>query len=433
MKPKNKFQASIVAMSQKLPRITDNATKWGEKNLFTHIARVTKKGKCSCLECGEQWEDKNLVPPTALYDTLTSDRTSCPYCCTTLSVVLTRLKKFSQTEYMCVPTTMNGYQVLRFIYIRADYKVGESAYYYHSEVVQTWIAPNGRYETLARLLPYSYYANSWMFGSDLELRKQKAVYNITPTAIYSNGKITAQIRRNGFNGKYHNLTPFDMFHSLIKSNKAETLLKTNQVELFKHFAYRGVQNIDKYWSSIRIAIRNNYKIQNASMWCDYIDLLERCGKDINSPKYVCPMNLQEQHDKMVKRREQQRERERLEEKRQQAIKDEERFRELKSKFFGIVFADGVLQVRVLESAEEHAEEGVKMHHCVFANDYHLKEKSLILSATIDGERIATIEISLDTLKVVQCRGIQNKEVEEQEQIINLINNNINQIQQRLVA
>ena len=46
-----------------------------------------------------------------------------------------------------------------------------------------------------------------------------------------------------------------------------------------------------------------------------------------------------------------------------------------------------------------------MHHCVFDNAYYLKENSLILSATIEGRRIETIELNLDTLKVVQSRGV----------------------------
>ena len=45
-----------------------------------------------------------------------------------------------------------------------------------------------------------------------------------------------------------------------------------------------------------------------------------------------------------------------------------------------------------------------MHHCVFTNEYYLKADSLILSATIDGKRIETIEVSLKRMEVVQSRG-----------------------------
>lgn len=113
------------------------------------------------------------------------------------------------------------------------------------------------------------------------------------------------------------------------------------------------------------------------------------------------------------------------------MEDEERFHELKSKFFGIRFTDGTIQVHVLESVQEHLEEGMAMHHCVFDNAYHLKENSLILSATIEGRRIETIEVNLDTLKVVQSRGMCNQNTEYHDQIVNLVNANKRLIRQRM--
>ena len=101
------------------------------------------------------------------------------------------------------------------------------------------------------------------------------------------------------------------------------------------------------------------------------------------------------------------------------------------KFFGISFTDGTIQVYVLESVQEHLEEGVSMHHCVFDNAYYLKENSLILSATIEGKRIETIEVSLRTLEVVQSRGVCNKNTEYHEQIVNLVNANRRLIRQRI--
>ena len=83
--------------------------------------------------------------------------------------------------------------------------------------------------------------------------------------------------------------------------------------------------------------------------------------------------------------------------------------------------------------QEHLEEGVAMHHCVFSNRYYLREDSLILSATIEGRRIETIEVSLQTLKVVQSRGVCNKNTEYHEQIVNLVNANRRLISQRIKA
>jgi len=88
-------------------------------------------------------------------------------------------------------------------------------------------------------------------------------------------------------------------------------------------------------------------------------------------------------------------------------------------------------VRVLENMEEYLEGGKALHHCVFTNEYYLKEQSLILSARIEGKRIETIEISLETMKVIQCRGLMNQNTEYHERIIELVHRNIKQIQSRV--
>ncbi|MBR8778945.1 hypothetical protein IX303_001768 [Porphyromonas levii] len=74
-----------------------------------------------------------------------------------------------------------------------------------------------------------------------------------------------------------------------------------------------------------------------------------------------------------------------------------------------------------------------MHHCLFASEYHLKPNSLILSATINGKRIETIELNLETLKVVQSRGVCNSTTEYHDQILQLVQQNRPLIAQRLTA
>ena len=116
-----------------------------------------------------------------------------------------------------------------------------------------------------------------------------------------------------------------------------------------------------------------------------------------------------------------------------AMEDEAKFKELKGKFFGIAFTDGTLQVRVLESVHDHLDEGTLMHHCVFSNAYYLKENSLILSATIGEKRIETVEVNLQTLKVVQSRAVCNGISEYHNRIITLVENNVHLFRQRMKA
>jgi hypothetical protein len=77
-------------------------------------------------------------------------------------------------------------------------------------------------------------------------------------------------------------------------------------------------------------------------------------------------------------------------------------------------------VRVMESVEEIMQEGDSLRHCVFASGYHLKADSLILSATLDGQRLETVEVSLSKRDVVQSRGVCNKNTEYHDRIIELV-------------
>ena len=71
------------------------------------------------------------------------------------------------------------------------------------------------------------------------------------------------------------------------------------------------------------------------------------------------------------------------------------------------------------------------HHCV--GGYYSKVDSLILSACIDGKRIETIEVSISQLKVIQSRGVCNKNTKHHDRIIKLVEQNISLIENRLVA
>ena len=72
-----------------------------------------------------------------------------------------------------------------------------------------------------------------------------------------------------------------------------------------------------------------------------------------------------------------------------------------------------------------------MHHCVFSASYYLNEESLIFSATINGERVETVEFSLDEFRVVQSRGVCNKNTEYHDRIVSLVNSNADAIRQRM--
>lgn len=422
MKPRNKFQERVFALSKKLPPMTDAQVKWGCRNCIEHIGRRTRKGIVSCLECGHSFTDKTP-----------KKHCLCPNCKIKLIIQDTTKRVFDDYQYFCVIDAREEFQVLRFFYIGYRAKAGEKARYFNSEVIQLWIAPGGKHATIAKLRPTMCFSDTWDFRSSLEIRPNKNFYNATPTCVYPRQKLISEIKRSGFNGAFYGLTPFDLFRYILVENKAETLLKTKQTALLNFFADKSSRSISDYWASIKICIRNFYNISDAVMWCDYIDLLQFFNKDLHNAKYVCPADLKAEHDRYVQKKRLYMEHERKEENKKKALESEALFQEMKSKFFGICFSDGLIQVRVLESVQEVMLEGDALHTCVFTNGYHLKPDSLILSACIDGKRLETIEISLSKLQVIQARGACNENSEYHDRIVKLVNENIPLIKKRIAA
>ena len=426
MKPRTRIQKEVARLSKRLPKISGKQEAYAYRHCFKHYGRRSAKGIIHCTECGHSWKEEH-----SLADTICGCK--CPHCGMELEILNTRKRVFRSNEYFSIVTTCKQYQVIRFFFVKARFKVGEEAKYYITEVAQRWIAPNGKSETVARLRSMSIlYYDLWSEFSDMEVRRnnQHRVYDINPRCTYPRQRVIPEIKRNGFKGECHNILPYDLFTAVLANPKAETLLKAGQYPMLRHYLYRSF-NMERYWASVKICIRNGYTIQDGSMWCDMIDLLQHFGKDTNSPKYVCPNDLKAEHDKLVSRRNRQRERERTEQQRQRAIEDEKKYLKAKGMFFGLVFSDSLILVKVIESVEEMETEGRLMHHCV--GGYHNKADSLILSATIDGKRIETIEVSLKTLKVVQSRGVCNSNTEYHDRIVRLVEDNVGLIRQRMNA
>lgn len=427
MKPRTNFQKEVAELSKSLPKITKAQREYAFDKCFEHIGKTSKKGVVTCMECGHQWKSEII-----LLDSI--DGCVCPNCGKRLKVTNTRKRVFKSMEYFSIITKKDKYQIIRFFSTRGFWKVGKPAEYDITEVVQRWISPDGKSEVIARSRCLSpYYYDTWNLCSPMEIRRnnQYRVYDISPYKTYPRKSLIPEIVRNGYKKPIQGISAYDTFTAILTNPKMETLLKTGQNSLFAHFIRKG--NISEYWNSIKICIRNGYNVSDASIWTDHIDLLKDFGKDINNAKYVCPKDLTREHDKNVQKRQQQRKREELIKQRETINKYESQYKAEKGRFFGLLFTDDAISIRVLESVREFAEEGVLMHHCVFVNKYYLKKDSLIFSATIDGKRIETVEVSLDRMQVVQSRGVFNSNTVYHDRIINLVNRNMNQIAKRMAV
>ena len=426
MKPRTPIQQEVARLSERLPKLTATQRAYAFRHCFKHYAIKRADGTNICTECGHSWKSEHDLADTVCGCT-------CPDCGMELEALRTRKSVFRDMEYFSIVTTCKQYQVIRFFSVKSRYKAGKPAEYSVFEVVQRWIAPDGKTTTVARLRGMSlFYYDLWSEYSDMEVRKNQKfrAYDIAPVCTYPRQRFIPELKRNGFKGDYHNILPYDLFTAILSDSRAETLLKAGQYAMLRYYI-RSPFDMGQYWASVKICIRNGYTIPDGSMWRDTIDLLRHFGKDTNSPKYVCPADLKAEHDKLVIKRNRQREHEQTEEQRRKAVEDEKNYMKAKGMFFGLVFSDNLILVKVIESVEEMIEEGRLMHHCV--GGYHNRKDSLILSATIDGRRIETVEVSLKTFEVVQSRGVCNGNTEYHDRIIALVNDNINLIRQRMKA
>lgn len=442
MKPRTRIQKEIAQLSKRLPKLSKAQRAYAFEHSFKHYAHRTKKGIITCLECGHQWKSEHHLAESICGCT-------CPHCGKQLEMLDTRKRVFREMEYFCIITTCKQYQVLRYFSTKMYRKVGQSAEYSIKEVVQRWIAPNGKTETIARLRCMSiFYYDVWNLYSDMEIRtnNQHRAYDINPYCTYPKMRIIPELKRNGFNGSLHNLSPFDLFTAILNNSKQETLLKAGQIAVLR-YSINTYFKLEEYWASIKICIRNGYTITDASMWKDYIDLLRYFGKDSNNPKYVCPTDLQAEHDRLMdkknkimeKEREQQRIRmaqRRIEAERQKAERLEKaktEYRLKKANFLDLNITDGFIFISVLQNVEDFYEEGKAMHHCVYSNEYYNRDNSLILSARIDGKRVETIEVNLENLSIIQSRGACNQDTEYHDRIVSLVNKNMKLIRKRMAA
>jgi hypothetical protein len=474
MKPRTKLQVRVKALSDALPKITEEQKLWAFKHCLKHLAYRTKT-KTACLDCGHMWPTGDT---RLLLVSLGETHYDCPNCGTRVAVEDTRKKLRSQRAFMSVIDVANEFQVIRHYEIYGHYKSGTKPRLFCYEVAQLWLRPNQNDVIVAKNRGTGYCDN---FHGDMEIKPNTDLwgnnaiykkYNIFPNGVHPKMNCLTIYRRNGFNGKFHDTTPYLLFSSIVSDAMAETLLKSKQFELFAARVGNKKHDVGRYWDSVKICIRNKYIIKYATSWLDYLDLLRYFKKDLRSPAYICPKNLKLVHDKLVARKKEIEDTERytrqliqlgktaasiknmsaaglqaeydrimaakneaqrlkqLEENRKVAEKKEAAYAAAKGIFFGLVFSEDNLLVKVLESVNEFIEEGDAHKHCIFTNRYYERKDSLILSARIDDKLVETIEIDLTAMKVVQSRGFGNQASPYNKQIRELLEKNIGIIRQK---
>lgn len=422
MKPRTKYEQAVIAQSGHLRPLSTAPRRWAFTNTINHYAFRLPKGRTTCMDCGHSW----VMSESA-------EKCKCPNCKAKLKVKETYTRKCQQKSYFNVITTCGEYQILRIFLLIVEMRKGFKASPAFLEIGQYWIAPNGKTALVALQRTMGMYLDCFAFGSPMEIRKDSDTYqHIANQYLYPKIKVIPELTRNGFDSNFHDIRPVSYFSMLLSAPQAETLLKEGNIRMLRYMAGNTAE-VKHFWASYLIAKRHGYEIPHLSTWYDYLRMLERFGRDTHSPKLIMPSNLFEAHDEYMRKVNRQREKERREADRIKALENEAKFKELKGRFIGLVFTDNEIEIKTLDSVDEYYNEGTTQHICVGTSQYYLKAESLVFSARIDGKIVATIEIDLKTLKVIQCRAACNKVSEYRKRIENTIANHRKEIRARMTA
>jgi hypothetical protein len=425
--PRNKYQKMIVALSKKLPKLTRTQRADAFKMHKKYI-RVTYKHGNACLHCGHEWKaDNSPVRETG--------KGKCPKC----KQIVLKVDAPKNTPFQTynwwqdekvygVIDTIEGFQVVRYFMSTLDMAKGRKRKHLIRELAQHFITEKGKVSSLYAPNGGSMYNLKWGHG-DLEFRLGTTVgykWGEEAHKYWKVKRFIPTLRRNGIKRGTNGITPHILFRGLLTNPMIETLYKAGHYGLVER-AIHGRTDLNKYWGSIKMLIRNDYKLtwKTSEWWLDYVDTLEDMGMDTRNPEIVCPEALKNSHDTAVKKRNAKRAKQDYELKKLRDTMLTKGYQESRGKLLDLMFSEGDLTIEPLKTVEDFYLTGETLHHCV--GTYYKRKHSLILSAKMKDELVEAIEISLKDYRIVQVRGLCNKPSQYNGQVRELVEKNIQQI------
>lgn len=420
MKARTKAQIEVFNLSKIVLDVADKIKDWAYKECNEHIGIATKK-YFWCIDCGNEHSTELIV----------NNNVICPTCSQQLKITKSLKRTFEQSYYVAFAEVLGDYQVIRAFEVISYHKKSQKVDFRLQENIMQFIpTDHSKIQYVARLCNMS--AGSPRYG-DLEIRipsyYKEQFYNPYPYKYYPKSMFKTGYTKIGVSPDLEALTFLTATKVLSWNTKAETLLKARQFDLFGQ-CNTNSHMINTHWNSIKIAMRNKYTVEDAGIWFDYLDLLEYFGKDLRSPKYLFPKDLKKAHDKLVEKKN----------KIDKALEVKERLKRIKQEqkdyaqkiqdFVGLEFSKGKLSVKILETIQEFIDEADVHKHCVYTNKYYSKDDSLIFSASYNGKKVETVELSLSKLKIIQSRGLANEATKHHKSIVDLVNENLDLIAQR---
>lgn len=447
MKPKTKNEIWALREQGRLPELPQRTLNWAKRTLMRHDGYTWSAGAYSkkrrvvwCQNCGR-------VEYLPVDEKINESAYTCKECGSVLALV--NAGPSHPKEEMCsngfvVARVHKGWQVFEGVELERTVRIGERPEYALTRRYAIWINSKGKEVITTTTYSRNYNCfmwkpeDGWTIGRHNKSASGYYVYedtfDLSRMKIAPGGRYLPELRRRGWRPgikEISSLSIEDVCRTLLKSSVAETLLKAGQYALFKALVSEGKGNrVEKYWPSVKIALRHGMKyktIGDIVLWLDYLTGLEREHRDMRSPKWLLPEDLNRAHQAQIERM-----RAVTERKRKLALLEEDRrFDEELSKRIcivaGFVLTDGDLEISPLKTVNDFYCEGNTLHHCVFDMGYYKRKDCLILGAKVNGERTETIEVNLNDFSVVQCRGKNNLDSQYHKRIMSLMSSNLSKL------
>ena len=415
MKPKTKLQIEVWDLHQRLLPTKEHEPYMISKHEFyftTHYKNFI------CLECNHQWKPEMQMWQEEVCGV------ECPSCGRQLKKVATEYGGMAtRIITFGVAEVFGRFQVMRYLSCWKHMSKKKKPQYSFHKLFEEWKDWEKDKRVIVGALPCFYgdgfrgtyevrYVNtrSWR-GNDYD--RFASDYNC-PGAQF-----LPQFEKYSLDCFEHDCDYRRLIEKVRMSPKIETLLKSKQKEILQHALYKDSDH-SRYWPQIKITLRHKYEIKDPGIWYDYLNLLSHFGKDLHNPKFICPEDLNAAHDALVEKRRIQREQEK-----EANIKQKNKaYIERMKRFLNLEFVDGDLTIKPLQNIDDFKEEGKKLKHCVFTNDYYTKTHSLLFSARVNGVRTETVEFSIQNWEVIQCRGKHNSNTDHHDRILELMKKSV---------
>lgn len=428
MKPRTRLQVEVWKLHQQLSEPREHESFVISNHDFYY---TTHYKKLVCLECNHQWKPEQVWQEEVL-------GVECPSCKKKLKKITIHNNLFEKVITYSVVQVVDRFQVFRYFSCWKTMYKNKAPRYHFRSLFEDWKDYEKNKSVIIGRNPT--WTGDGFSSSDYEVRQNSRPYHqktdfdkFTSDINCPRAEFLPRFKMYGLTDFNHDCDYRYLIAALERSPKIETLLKAKQKHLLSFGVYKDSRH-NTYWDSIKIVIRNKYKITDAGIWYDYLDLLRYFKKDLHNAVYVCPKNLKKEHDRWMKKKREILRLQAIEDEKLKVIKRQQKLEkaivdyvERWKNFFDLEFKKGNISISVLKSIDEFKEEGDELKHCVYTNEYYLKEKSLILSAKVDGKRAETIELRLPELKIEQARGLKNNATKHHDEIIDLVNKNLEKI------